>query len=103
MSVLRELNYVEGMLGCLTAFASLALAQGQITRAAGLLGAVTALLRSPGISWHDHVVAQLAYERATESLRPALAQPRWAEAWARGEAMSLAEAVEFALAGPQEP
>jgi predicted ATPase len=41
---LKGVDHAPGMLGCLVGFACLALAQGHNRRAAGLLGAVTALL-----------------------------------------------------------
>jgi hypothetical protein len=85
------------MLGCLIGFASLALAQSQMPRAARLLGAVTALLRTTGHDLHNFLATKSAYDRAMETVRPAMEQPEWAEAWALGRAMSLADAVAFAL------
>jgi tetratricopeptide (TPR) repeat protein len=97
MHHLQRPDYAEGVLGCLVGFATLALAQSQMPRAARLLGAVTALLHTTGHDLHNFLAARFAYDRAMETVRAVMAQPDWAEAWARGQAMTLAEAVAYAL------
>ena len=97
LSIQRPLDYADGLLGCLVGFAGLALAQEEPERGAALLGAITELRRTTGSTWHHYLAARMAYDRAMESVRPVMEQPECAEAWARGQAMSLAEAVAYAL------
>jgi predicted ATPase/DNA-binding SARP family transcriptional activator len=97
VSIQRPLDFADGLLGSLVGFAGLALAQEKPERGAALLGAVTELRRTTGSTWHNYLAASMAYDRAMEIVRPMMEQPEWAEAWARGQAMSLAEAVNYAL------
>jgi predicted ATPase/class 3 adenylate cyclase len=80
---------------CLEGFAGLAGARAQGARSARLYGATEALRDAVGTPLspvdrpdHDHKVA---------AARAQLDEASWKEAWAEGKAMSLKEAVEYAL------
>ena len=80
---------------CLEGFAGLAGARAQGARSARLYGATEALRDAVGAPLspvdrpdHDHKVA---------AARAQLDEASWKEAWAEGKAMSLKEAVEYAL------
>ena len=80
---------------CLEGFAGLAGARAQGARSARLYGATEALRDAVGTPLspvdrpdHDHKIA---------AARAQLDEASWKEAWAEGKAMSLKEAVEYAL------
>jgi hypothetical protein len=72
-----------------------ALAQGRKEYAARLAGAVASLREAPliGTEWWWRRPS----ERMGEALRAALDEAAFVAAWAEGRAMSLEDAVEFAL------
>jgi hypothetical protein len=82
---------------CLEGFAGLAGARAQGARSARLYGATEALREAGGAPLppvdrpdHNHKVA---------AARAQLDEAVWRTAWAEGKAMSLEEAVEYALGG----
>ncbi|MDQ4129273.1 MAG: hypothetical protein M3151_15225, partial [Actinomycetota bacterium] len=86
---------------CLEGFAGLAGARAQGARSAQLYGATEALREAVGVPLspvdrpdHDHTVA---------AARAQLDEAVWRTAWDEGKAMSLEEAVEYALGGGDHP
>ncbi|HEY3079372.1 MAG TPA: tetratricopeptide repeat protein [Chloroflexota bacterium] len=79
----------------LAGFAFLAAAQGQPRRALRLAGAAAALRRAPGFRVPPSSVVRL--ERKLGPIRAELGQAAAEAVWAAGEAMSLEEAVAYAL------
>jgi tetratricopeptide (TPR) repeat protein len=98
----QEVGGSLGIAQSLEALAGLAARQQQWKRAAMLLGAaegVCAAIGATPSAWtgRDRVNAE-EYERAVRGARAALGEDAFAAAWAEGRAMSLEEAVQFALA-----
>ncbi len=81
--------------GGLDAFAYLAAAQGQAERAARLLGAADGLYASAGGPRVN--ILLIEYERHLPAIRDQLGAPAFAAAQAEGRAMSLEQAVAYAL------
>jgi tetratricopeptide (TPR) repeat protein len=90
---IRDRGFVT--LGCLEGLASFACHQGHFERAATLFGAGEAFreaLHRPRISGAGE------YEQRVASARVALGDAAFATAWAEGRAMTLEQAIEYALA-----
>jgi hypothetical protein len=81
--------------------AALASRQGQHDRAARLLGAGEAFCET--LSRGAPVAGPAEYERARAEGRAALGEAAFAAAWAEGRAMSLDEAVQYALENAEGP
>jgi predicted ATPase/DNA-binding SARP family transcriptional activator len=79
----------------LVGLAEVAWAEGDATLATRLLGAVAALLQSTGAVLERGFRAM--YERAITALRKQLAEATFAQAWAEGQNLTLAQAIELAL------
>jgi hypothetical protein len=74
--------------------------QGPPELAARLFGAAAALRKAFGMPSGQYATAD--YRQRTGSVRTALGEARFAAAWAEGQAMTLEQAVDAALAGPTE-
>ena len=91
----RVLGVKKGAVDCLKGLARLAAAHERPDRAARLFGAVEALpelLRMP-LPSTDH----RSYERSVDLVRAQLDEATFAAVWAEGRAMSLAQAIDYAL------
>jgi non-specific serine/threonine protein kinase len=91
----QELEYEAGCIGCLAGFAGIAIAQGQPDRAAKLSGAMEHLFET--IDAGLDVADSRAYERYVAAARAQMSEEAWEAARSEGRAMSLDEAVEYAL------
>jgi non-specific serine/threonine protein kinase len=82
---------------CVCGFAGVAVLQNQPERAAHLLGAADRFLAET----HSTLESpdRVDYEWLVAQTREMLAEERFAEAWAQGEKMSLAQAIAYALVG----
>ncbi len=69
----------------------MAVRQGQPERAARILGAMEALEAD---MFHAH---RREYERAIATARAHIEQSEWEAAWAEGQAMTLEQAIAYAL------
>jgi non-specific serine/threonine protein kinase len=83
------------MAWCLECLAEVAAAQGRPQRGARLMGAAEGLLDAIGGSWPPYYVA--GRERAMTVIRTALGDESSAAAWAEGRAMTLQQAIAYAL------
>jgi predicted ATPase/class 3 adenylate cyclase len=100
LAIRRELGIRPGSALSLEALARLASAQGQVERAARLFGAAAALREAIGTpllpdwlpEWHTD------RERLVAAARAELGEEAFAAAWAQGRALTLEEAVTYALA-----
>ena len=88
-----EVAHQLGKIACLAAFAALALARGIETRAAQLCGAAESLLGATAFQIFD----QVEYDQTVAKLRSHMDSKTFEEAWAKGAAMTLEDAVAFAL------
>jgi predicted ATPase/DNA-binding SARP family transcriptional activator len=91
----QDLGDVRGIIACLSAYAGIATARGELTRAAKLFGAVETLLNS----MHIRLVYmdRLERERNLSILYDQLVPASLEQAWKEGTSMSLEQAVEFVL------
>jgi hypothetical protein len=95
LGLFQELGNKEGLLIVLESLGAAALAEGRKEHAARLLGAVAALREALGLPaapwWRGK------RERISAAVRGASLEQAFATAWAAGGAMSLEEAVRYAL------
>lgn len=90
----RELGNKRGIAECLAGLAAVAADQGQDEWAAPLLGAAQALLTSFGAAWWP--ADRVEVERVRSNLGAALGEERFEEFRAQGQAMDMAQAIEYA-------
>jgi predicted ATPase/DNA-binding NarL/FixJ family response regulator len=100
LALLRKLRDSWGLLMSLLHLGLAAVMQGDHTRAARLFGATDALRTAIGASLLPPMSAQ--FEQGVNAARAALGDEAFAAAWARGQAMTLEQAIEAALA-PDTP
>jgi predicted ATPase len=87
-----------GITEALAGFAAIARAEGEPERSARLYGAVAALQAANKLSmWPSE---RVEYERNTSALRTQLDEAAWAKAWAVGSAMTMDQAIDYALTEP---
>jgi predicted ATPase/DNA-binding SARP family transcriptional activator len=91
----QELGDVRGIIACLSAYGGIAIARGDLTRAAKLFGAVETFLNSLYIRLV--YMDRLERERNLSILYDQLVLASLDQAWKEGTSMSLEQAVEFAL------
>ena len=85
----------RGVIACLSAFASIALANGKTVIAGQLFGAVHALLSARSIRLLP--IDRIEYHGNVSTLRAEMNEEAFTKAWAEGAFMSLERAIEFAL------
>jgi Tetratricopeptide repeat len=101
LALRRKMGYQLALAQSLEDFASLAGRVQQAQRATRLLGAAEAFCETLGARLP--VAAVQEYERTVAEGRAALGETAFAAAWDEGRAMSLEQAVEFALEGAVHP
>lgn len=89
----REIKRGYGLISCVMCIGILARAEGKVISAAHLLGSVEAITESDDIP----PVVRTDIEKELSAARPLLADAEFAAAWAEGRAMSLDQAVAYAL------
>lgn len=92
LAIFQELDNKRGIVECL---AGLAAVRGWTQEAARLLAAAETLLTSYGGSWWP--ADQVEYEHHLAALQAALDKTEFAAAWAEGQAMTLEQAIAWAL------
>lgn len=95
LKVRQEISDKGGSAWCLERLAGIAIVQGQAEKAVRLFGAAAALRASIG-SVIDPV-DQASYERNRGSLRAKLGPERFKAAWDEGSAMTIEQAIAYAL------
>jgi non-specific serine/threonine protein kinase len=93
----RGLGNKSDILSCLEAFAGLACKKDNWTKAARLYGASIQLQTQVGVSLTRSPGEQAEFDRKTATARQKLGEEPFFKAWAEGWAMSLEQAVEYAL------
>ncbi len=97
----RELGDRQGIAVCLEGLAGVVGGQGQIARAARLFGAAAALRQEIGSLLQPAYLPK--YEQQIDALRSKLDETQWSSAWTGGQAMTLEQAIAYALeAGPHD-
>jgi tetratricopeptide (TPR) repeat protein len=94
--LLKEIQYVSGLISSLDAQAGLMARLGQPRVAARLWGAYRALGKEIGLE-RAHPLEAAARDELVASVRAALGDEVFEQAWAEGASMTLDEAVDFAL------
>ncbi len=94
-------GYRENIAEDLAGLAAAASLLGQPERAARLFGAVEALREVSGIRLSPRLSAE--YDRTVEGIRSHLDEATFAQAWEKGYAMELSQAIAEALSTPDEP
>jgi predicted ATPase/DNA-binding CsgD family transcriptional regulator len=88
---------------CLEGLAGLIGHHAEPERAAQLYGASEALLESVGAPLYVHAQDRAIYEKAVETLRSRLGEETFGTAWTDGRAMTLEQAVAYALKDAATP
>ncbi|HET7091364.1 MAG TPA: BTAD domain-containing putative transcriptional regulator [Anaerolineae bacterium] len=91
----NKVCYPKGIAACLGALAGVALKQDHQIRAARLLGAAESLLNA--VAGKLFPTDQADYDRAATALRSQMTEQTFAAAWAEGGAMTLEQAIDYAL------
>jgi predicted ATPase/DNA-binding CsgD family transcriptional regulator len=100
---LRKVNDAYATGWCLDALAWIACDEGRPERAATLLGAVIRLAQAMGARPAVYPELSADHERYAQRTRAALGERAYAAAFARGQGLSLDEAVAYALDEPAPP
>jgi len=96
LTISKEIIATELIAGCLVALALWLWKQGRLIQAATLFGA------SEGPFYaRQHTLSQLALERYVTKMRPQLDDAALSAHWAEGQAMTLEQAVLYALRGAE--
>ena len=102
LTVARDAHYRPLMAASLESLARLAFARGQLGRAASLFGSASVL--RDGVAVHPMQGARASQDHHVDAVRIAFGDDRFADAWAQGRALTLDEAVAYALdESPAEP
>jgi non-specific serine/threonine protein kinase len=101
LSIRMETGDQGGMTWCLEKLAEAAHRQGRPATAAKIYGAAATLRASMGSA--IDLADRAEYERILAELRATLGDNAFTAAWTQGEALSLREAIDVALAEPDEP
>ena len=84
---------------CLAELGAVAVAAGDVARAATILGAVDVLAR--GLGFQLPTPHRLGYGEAVDAARARLGDGAFRTAWEAGQAMTLDQAIDFALDDPE--
>ncbi len=100
LSIRRRLGELEGIAGNLDGLGDVAYRQGHLAQATMLEGAAASLRESIGSARNPMI--QVEMDNILASAAEALGEEAFAAAWDAGRAMTLDEAVEYALEGNAE-
>ena len=96
----QEVGDLRGVIACLAGFADIAVGQGKIERAARLMATVENQLALIGTRLL--ILDKMEYERNLALLRAKLDEKTLARFWKKGKAMTMQQAIEYALATENE-
>jgi non-specific serine/threonine protein kinase len=99
LTLFREMDYTGGLVRTLDRVGGLAVARGEMERAARLLAAAASQRAATG--GRTALAPPEEFERDVAVVRADLGPAAFAAAWAEGQAMTLAEAIEYALQEPR--
>ncbi len=95
LAIRVELGYKWGFAGCLAGLAKVTASQSIVERAVRLWGAAEALREALGTTFSAAELAE--YERDLAAARAQLDEVRWRKVWDEGRAMTLEQAIAYAL------
>ena len=98
-----ELDYKQSIQHCLYTLACVTACREQPVRAARLLGVVESMEDAYGAHLTPIILSLTDYEGHLSRGRTQLGEEEFAVAWASGKAMSLGQAIEYALSDEEEP
>src|SRR5262249_45065689 len=101
LSLSREVGDSRGICWCLEGLAALACAQGELNRAARLFGAAHGLhqrIQAPRLA----PAGRISYANDLADVRARLDEATFETVWAEGGAMTMEQAVAYALAGEEQ-
>jgi DNA-binding CsgD family transcriptional regulator len=98
-----ELDYKQSIQHCLYTLACVIARREQPVRAARLWGAVEGMEEAYGAHLTPLILSLTNYESLLSRGRSQLGEEGFAVAWAGGKAMSLGQAIEYALSDEEEP
>jgi non-specific serine/threonine protein kinase len=101
LALWREIEDIRGLALFVLGMAGIAAAQGQAMRAACLCGAVEALREAAGAPLTGFY--RIDCQRIADTARTHLDEATFAAAWAEGRAMSLEQAIAYALEADSPP
>jgi predicted ATPase/DNA-binding XRE family transcriptional regulator len=96
-----EIGEENNVAYCLEGLAAVAADKNELERAARLWGAAEAILETTETLTSPHVPDRSLRQRQVADARARLAAEAWQKAWAQGRAMTLEQAVEYALGDGQ--
>jgi predicted ATPase/DNA-binding XRE family transcriptional regulator len=96
-----EIGEENNVAYCLEGLAAVAADKNELERAARLWGAAEAILETTETLTSPHVPDRSLHQRQVADARARLAAEAWQKAWAQGRAMTLEQAVEYALGDGQ--
>jgi non-specific serine/threonine protein kinase len=99
LNICKEVGHKWVPVECVHGFASLACVAQQYERAARLFGAATQLRDALG--YRSKPADQEFYDHHTATTHAGLQEAAFAAAWAEGQAMTLDQAIDYALAGSE--
>lgn len=100
MELNRQLDHLQGMTACLVAFAAIHRTMGYLEVTAMLCGCVEKLMQQ--ISASLYFIDTVEYDRSVSELKRMLDERALSTAWSKGRAMTLEQAIEFALEKTKE-
>ncbi len=87
LTLFQEIGLKRGVVECLAGLVGLLADQGQPGRAAQLLSAAEAAMSALGAAWWP--ADQIEYDRNLSTIRAALAEDSFDEAWTEGQTLEL--------------
>jgi non-specific serine/threonine protein kinase len=102
LKLFREFGDESRILYCVGGFAALMGINGKPAHATRLFGAVESLLETIGMDWSTDRTDQKEFDRYLTIVRDQLDEAAFARAWKEGQAMTLEQAIEFALKGTNQ-
>jgi non-specific serine/threonine protein kinase len=97
LSLSAEVGEATNTAYCLEGLATIAASEGRLERAARLWGAAEAILEAIEVIAYPYAPDHSLHHRQVEAARDRLDQDTWTRAWAEGLAMTVEQAVEYAL------
>ena len=99
LTISVEIGDEGNVVYCLEGLAAIAADRDDLERAARLWGAAGALLEEIESVAYPHAPDRSLHQRQVAGARGRLELESWKEAWAQGRAMTMLQAVEYALGG----
>lgn len=97
LTLSAEVGEASNVAYCLEGLAAIAASEGRLERAARLWGAAEAILEPIEVIAYPYATDRSLHDRQVAAARERLDQETWTRAWAEGRAMTIEQAIEYAL------